>query len=720
MQVSQNTPIVKCGNDYSQRLDELGPWPPKEDNSYLSGGAGEMQRNSNVKAPAKILDNVLDISSTIAKILTICGVDQRKANQAVSSITNSFLNFDEKAQGNPGLIACKTRHLRKDELLTNLKNDCYMTDAEAKLTATVVKCAFRAFYHKQSLRKYNPGYYSQADWQAAAQRTIIAYSKAGASKSELELAGKRIQEAYKGYLERVQLKRPTMQGNDNYALNKVHCYNCSPKTRYPNQFGQDNPAINPVNSPYQQVSCQCCGCLKQSPAAYRDSKGRSILFMENNDLYYNSQPMKNAIYAMRGSQFPRSAETTFEDALPKMLYKLAYDMIGRVLKNTRLDALAGEGEEDEFDEYHKSPRKSSQSVLSNGKRRSKQKSIQKPVRRSVQRSHICDCNNKLDGSQRDEEYTSDHSRRRPNGMTTPPNSMEDIAGAVNLADSDAVVQIALKGICGVSNDERPRIDILGLKLMNNELTNSSEYVCKKRVRLVNRYTQTCGSAGPSECGSSASATSTAPQPGKLSMISSKRASQITDKRQSAQSGTKSGYSGRYSESIRIQELEKQSNLIDEVTKTSSFTLEQQAFVAEANSDEQDNEGNQMEHIPETQEIQEVQEAQVTETHTSPRISENPEALGNPEPSQGRPSAGMNPIHGNLKSSIQKTSFQLEEEKDPEPPLTEVPATDSGKEGERSSSPKSGESKAPDFEISSLKNPPEVIDNKSIPPKEEES
>ncbi|XP_036324945.1 uncharacterized protein LOC118738130 [Rhagoletis pomonella] len=92
-------------------------------------------------------ENVYDVSETLAQIMVICGIHQAKAKAAIDVIIYSFTHYDEIRHR---IDAVPRKRLCKEDLIHDLGRKCLMNRMEAQLTYSIIKRAFKAFYHGTS------------------------------------------------------------------------------------------------------------------------------------------------------------------------------------------------------------------------------------------------------------------------------------------------------------------------------------------------------------------------------------------------------------------------------------------------------------------------------------------------------------------------------------------------------------------------------------------
>ncbi|XP_017126764.1 uncharacterized protein LOC108145714 [Drosophila elegans] len=122
-------------------------------------------------------DNVEDIAKSLAQIMLICGLSTSKSSAAKSIIKRAFVYHERLRTTCPPAPAPGTR-LHREDLLQALRLKCEMEPVEAMLTYSIIKRAFKAFYHgKPQVSISNPivdamaVHTQQAAWMHAAHKT---------------------------------------------------------------------------------------------------------------------------------------------------------------------------------------------------------------------------------------------------------------------------------------------------------------------------------------------------------------------------------------------------------------------------------------------------------------------------------------------------------------------------------------------------------------------
>ncbi|XP_017098156.2 uncharacterized protein [Drosophila bipectinata] len=91
-------------------------------------------------------DNVEDIAKSLAQIMLICGINTSKSCMAKSIIKRAFVYHDKLRTTCPPQPAPGT-HLNREDVLQALRLKCSMEPVEAMLAYSIIKRAFKAFYH---------------------------------------------------------------------------------------------------------------------------------------------------------------------------------------------------------------------------------------------------------------------------------------------------------------------------------------------------------------------------------------------------------------------------------------------------------------------------------------------------------------------------------------------------------------------------------------------
>lgn len=91
-------------------------------------------------------DNIEDISKSLAQIMIICGINTNKACNTKSIIRRAFI-YHEKLRVRCAPNVPKVAHLHRDDMLQALRIKCEMENVEAMLTYSIIKRAFKAYFH---------------------------------------------------------------------------------------------------------------------------------------------------------------------------------------------------------------------------------------------------------------------------------------------------------------------------------------------------------------------------------------------------------------------------------------------------------------------------------------------------------------------------------------------------------------------------------------------
>ncbi|XP_030565407.1 uncharacterized protein LOC115765824 [Drosophila novamexicana] len=91
-------------------------------------------------------DNVEDIAKSLSQIMLICGINTTKACNAKSIIKRAFI-YHEKLRTRCPRSPPPGTHLHRDDMLQALRIKCEMESVEAMLTYSIIKRAFKAFFH---------------------------------------------------------------------------------------------------------------------------------------------------------------------------------------------------------------------------------------------------------------------------------------------------------------------------------------------------------------------------------------------------------------------------------------------------------------------------------------------------------------------------------------------------------------------------------------------
>ncbi|KAH8303760.1 hypothetical protein KR018_001528 [Drosophila ironensis] len=107
--------------------------------------------------PYQLFDeNVEDISKSLAQIMLLCGINTSKSCLAKSIIKKAFV-YHEKLRTTCPQNAPPEYRLNREDLLQALRLKCSMERVEAMLAYSIIKRAFKAFYHgKPAVTLSNP------------------------------------------------------------------------------------------------------------------------------------------------------------------------------------------------------------------------------------------------------------------------------------------------------------------------------------------------------------------------------------------------------------------------------------------------------------------------------------------------------------------------------------------------------------------------------------
>ncbi|XP_004530989.1 uncharacterized protein LOC101452067 [Ceratitis capitata] len=120
---------------------------------YLSNYKCECYGHTFCNCPDKsghgtiFMENIYDVAETLAQIMVICGIHQAKAKAAIDVIIYSFIHYDEIRHR---IDTVPRKRLCKEDLIHDLGRKCLMSRMEAQLTYSIIKRAFKAFYHGTS------------------------------------------------------------------------------------------------------------------------------------------------------------------------------------------------------------------------------------------------------------------------------------------------------------------------------------------------------------------------------------------------------------------------------------------------------------------------------------------------------------------------------------------------------------------------------------------
>uniref|UniRef100_A0A1A9ZXV6 Uncharacterized protein n=1 Tax=Glossina pallidipes TaxID=7398 RepID=A0A1A9ZXV6_GLOPL len=215
------------------------------------------------------LENVIDLSHTLAQIMVICGLHECKAKSAVDIITYAFLHYD---------LVCycldekPKKRLRKEDIFHELGRKCLMNRVEAHLAYTIIKRGFKAFYYSpqidETAKDYNgrPSYSDECVYVHAAKKTAESYAQFdGLSCDEQRGVEAKIKVVYKKFYDRMQ-SRQSKPDHD-----QCNCCFCA-KKRGHLVYGKPPPCVT-TKPPKKPHTCpHCCKRKKKAgivhPQAY--------------------------------------------------------------------------------------------------------------------------------------------------------------------------------------------------------------------------------------------------------------------------------------------------------------------------------------------------------------------------------------------------------------------------------------------------------------------
>lgn len=158
------------------------------------------------------LKNIYDIAETLAEVMVICGIHQCKAKAAIDIVIYSFLHYDEIRYR---IDAVPRKRLCKEDLVHDLGRKCLMNRMEAQLAYSIIKRAFKAFYHatgeggiKNRALEAEAIHTSECLWVHAAKRTAQVFaSYEGMFFSAQKSYEAQIRCAYKRLFDRLQSRK---------------------------------------------------------------------------------------------------------------------------------------------------------------------------------------------------------------------------------------------------------------------------------------------------------------------------------------------------------------------------------------------------------------------------------------------------------------------------------------------------------------------------------
>lgn len=207
------------------------------------------------------LENVIDLSHTLAQIMILCGIHECKAKTAVDIITYAFLHYD---------LVCycleekPKKRLRKEDIFHELGRKCLMNRVEARLAYTIVKRGFKAFYYKPQAPiptdgEGRPLYSDECVYVHAARKTAETFGQFdGLSCEEQHAIESKIRVCYKKFYDRMQSRKATPGQED------CNCCFCS-KQRGSLVYGKPPPC---ASKPEKKKPHKCPHCCKKKKAKF--------------------------------------------------------------------------------------------------------------------------------------------------------------------------------------------------------------------------------------------------------------------------------------------------------------------------------------------------------------------------------------------------------------------------------------------------------------------
>ncbi|XP_075165449.1 uncharacterized protein LOC142237874 [Haematobia irritans] len=242
---------TSCKHNECQRRAHLGI---VDKNQYCESLKQELNVSS------RFLEDVLDLSHTLAQIMIICGIHECKAKTSVDIITYSFLHYDLVCYC---LDAKPSKRLRKEDIFHDLGAKCLMNRVEAHLAYTIIKRGFKAFYYKP--REEDEGHNKPSDkptfseecvYVHAAKKTAESYAHFdGLSCVEQRGVEAKIKVAYKKFYDRMQARKAQPSKED------CNCCFCS-KNRGHLVYSKE-PTCLESEQPKKPHSCPHC-CKRKS------------------------------------------------------------------------------------------------------------------------------------------------------------------------------------------------------------------------------------------------------------------------------------------------------------------------------------------------------------------------------------------------------------------------------------------------------------------------
>ncbi|KAM7363087.1 uncharacterized protein ACRADG_000139 [Cochliomyia hominivorax] len=213
----------------------------------------EVEVQQELTGSSIFLENVIDLSHTLAQIMILCGIHECKAKTSIDIITYAFLNYDLVCYC---LDAKPSKRLRKEDIFHELGRKCLMNRVEAHLCYNIIKRGFKAFYYRpqgeeEGKENDKPSFSEECVYVHAAKRTAESYAKfEGLSCDEQRGVEAKIMVIYKKFYDRLQSRK------EKPAKEECNCCFCA-KNRGHLVYGPPPPCAD-VQKPKKHTCPNCC------------------------------------------------------------------------------------------------------------------------------------------------------------------------------------------------------------------------------------------------------------------------------------------------------------------------------------------------------------------------------------------------------------------------------------------------------------------------------
>ncbi|KAI8123222.1 hypothetical protein FF38_11664 [Lucilia cuprina] len=127
-----------------------------------------------------LIENVNDIAESLVEVMNLCGIYLVKAKASIDIIIYYFLHFEEIIHR---IDSIPKKRFCKEDLIHDLSRKCSMDRIEAQMACSIIKRAFKAFYHgtdmggvPNNLLSDQLTHTSECLWVHAAKRTAQIYA----------------------------------------------------------------------------------------------------------------------------------------------------------------------------------------------------------------------------------------------------------------------------------------------------------------------------------------------------------------------------------------------------------------------------------------------------------------------------------------------------------------------------------------------------------------